>query len=135
MINKQKRNTVLKNNIARLVTCRLLVQSIILIFSLAFFNFCLITLSLLLSLVLVGSLFIYLLPITSYVFINLFFFLPTFLTSILMTVVTLGVIPLVTELQTKGVNTVFFSVIIRLVPGPSCKVRSSKVRPSKVTLC
>ncbi len=60
---------------------------------------------------------------------------PTFLTSILMTVATLHVIPLVVQLQTKGVNTIFFSEIIRLVPRPSCKVRPSNIRPSKVTFC
>ena len=60
---------------------------------------------------------------------------PTFLTSILMAVTALDVIPFVVVLHAKCVHAVFSSKIIWLIFSPSCKVPSSTIRPSEATLC
>ena len=59
----------------------------------------------------------------------------TFLASILMTVTALDVIPFVVVFHTKCVHAVFFPKIVWLIFGPSCKVPSSTISPSKATLC
>ena len=52
-----------------------------------------------------------------------------------MTVTAFHVIPFVVVFHTERVYTIFFSKIVGLVFGPSCKVPSSAVRPSEVSLC
>ena len=59
----------------------------------------------------------------------------TFLTSVLMTVTTVYVIPFVVVFHTKCVHTVFIMKVIRLIVRPSCKVPLTEIRPSEVTLC
>ena len=51
-----------------------------------------------------------------------------------MTVTALDVIPFVVVLHAKCVHAVFFSKMIWLIFSPSCKVRSSMIRPSEATL-
>ena len=58
----------------------------------------------------------------------------TFLTSKPMTITALYVIPFIVVFHTKCVHTIFFSEIIWLILGPSCKGSFSSIRPSKVTL-
>ena len=59
----------------------------------------------------------------------------TFLASILMTVTAFHVIPFVFVFNTKSMYTVFISKIVGLVFGPSCKVPSTTICPSKGALC
>ena len=51
-----------------------------------------------------------------------------------MTVTALHVIPFIVVFHTKCVHAVFVLIIIWLILGPSCKVSSSVIRPSEVTL-
>ncbi len=59
----------------------------------------------------------------------------TFLTSILMTVATLHVVPLITVLYTKCMNTIFISKVVRLILGPSGEIARTTIYPNEVTLC
>ena len=52
-----------------------------------------------------------------------------------MTVTAFHVIPFVVVFHTKCMYAVFFVEVIRLILGPGCKVPSSAIRPSEVTLC
>ena len=52
-----------------------------------------------------------------------------------MTVTAFHVIPLIFVFNTKSMHTVLIPNIVRLVFGPSCKVPSTTICPSKGTLC
>lgn len=58
----------------------------------------------------------------------------TFLTSVLMTVTALNVVPFVAIFTAKCVHTIFFFKIIWLILSPGCKIPSSSIRPCKITL-
>ena len=78
------------------------------------------------------SLFHSLIACTSFQFVSLSHL--TFLTGILMTITAFYVIPFIFIFNTKCMHTVLIPKIVWLAFGPSCKVSSTTICPSKGTL-